>query len=67
VLKTEMNDRGVQEPECRSVLRPESKRISKIGVERSWFFQKRGGVKRNFWPLRKFWPITAFQLFCFSE
>ena len=25
------------------------------------------GVKRNFWPLRKFWPIIFYQLFCFSE
>jgi len=24
-------------------------------------------VKRNFWPLRKFWPVIVCQLFCFSE
>ena len=25
------------------------------------------GVKRNFGPLRNFWPIIVCQLFCFSE
>jgi len=25
------------------------------------------GVKRNCWPLRNFWPVIVFQLFCFSE
>jgi len=25
------------------------------------------GVKRNFWPLRNFWPDIVFQLFFFSE
>ena len=25
------------------------------------------GVKRNFWPLRKFWPVIMFHLFCFPE
>ena len=27
----------------------------------------RSGVKRKFWPLRNFWPVVVFQLFCFSE
>jgi len=25
------------------------------------------GVKRNFWPLRNFWPVIVPQVFCFSE
>jgi len=25
------------------------------------------GVKRNFWPLRNFWTVNVFQLFCFSK
>jgi len=25
------------------------------------------GVKQNFWPLRKFWPVIVCQILCFSE
>jgi len=25
------------------------------------------GVERNFWSLRNFWPVIAFQLFYFSK
>jgi len=34
----EEGTRGVQEPECRSGLRPESSRFSKIGVEPELIF-----------------------------
>jgi len=31
------------------------------------FWKTLPGVKRNFWALRNFWPVSVYQLFCLSE
>jgi len=44
-------------------------RVRKKNAEssRSRLLLSGSGVKRNFWPLRNFWPVIVPQLFFFSE
>jgi len=44
--------RGVQEPECRSRLRPESSRFSKMGVEPELIFLRKGRSRSQFFNKR---------------